>query len=98
LTSRQPTAKAARDYLKARGADLEIVKRFRLGYAPDEWESLIGFLRAKGVTLELMHQAGLIVAREKSGFYDRFRDRVIFPIFDINNRPVAFGARALKKV
>ena len=95
LTSRQEEVRAARDYLKARGVDLETVKRFELGFAPDEWEALIGVLKNKGITLELMHQAGLIVAREKGGYYDRFRGRIIFPIFDINSHPVAFGARAL---
>ena len=97
LTSRQPTAKTAREYLKGRSVDLETVKKFRLGYAPDEWEALIADLKPKGVSLEVMHQAGLVIAREKSGYYDRFRGRVIFPIFDINGRPVAFGARALSE-
>ena len=95
LTSRAPEAKAARDYLKGRGVDLETVKEFQLGFAPDEWDALIGVLKNKGFTLELMQQAGVIIAREKGGFYDRFRGRIIFPIFDINSHPVAFGARAL---
>ncbi len=95
LTSREPAAKAARDYLKGRGVDLETVKKFQLGFAPDEWESLIGVLKNKGITLELMQQAGLVIARERGGFYDRFRGRIIFPIFDINSHPLAFGARAL---
>lgn len=97
LTSRQESAKAARDYLKGRGVDLETVKSFRLGYAPDEWETLIGVLKQKGISPEAMHKAGLVIAREKGGYYDRFRGRVIFPIFDINGRPVAFGARALNE-
>ncbi|MEI7998082.1 MAG: DNA primase, partial [Candidatus Omnitrophota bacterium] len=97
LTSRDATAKAARDYLKNRGVDLETVKEFRLGYAPDGWEELIGVLKNKGVSLEVMHQAGLVIARDKGGYYDRFRGRIIFPIFDINSRPVAFGARALSE-
>ncbi len=95
LTNREETVKAARDYLKGRSVDLEIVRKFRLGYAPDEWEALIGVLKHKGISLEVMHQAGLVIPREKGGYYDRFRGRIIFPIFDINNRPVAFGARAL---
>ncbi len=95
LTSREAQAKAARDYLKGRGVNLEIVKQFRLGYAPDEWEELIDSLKRKNVSSEVMHQAGLVIAREKSGYYDRFRGRIIFPIFDILGRPVAFGARAL---
>ncbi|MBF0489627.1 MAG: DNA primase [Candidatus Omnitrophica bacterium] len=95
LTSREPTAQKAREYLKARGVDLEIVKQFQIGYAPDEWDALIGVLRSKGVSPEVMHQAGVVIARDKGGYYDRFRGRIIFPIFDINSRPVAFGARAM---
>jgi len=98
LTSLDATPKAARDYLKARGVDLETVKKFRLGCAPDGWDELISFLKQKDVSLEDMHQAGLVIARDKkSGYYDRFRGRIIFPIFDINSRPVAFGARAMSK-
>ncbi len=97
LTSREDNAKIARDYLKARGIDLETVKKFQLGFAPDEWDSLIGFLKSKAVPLDVMQQAGLIIAREKGGFYDRFRGRIIFPIFDIHSHPVAFGARALNE-
>ena len=96
LASREPAAKTARDYLKNRGVSLDIVRQFQLGFAADEWEGLIGFLKQKGISLELMQQAGLIIAREKGqGFYDRFRNRVIFPIFDIQSRSVAFGARAM---
>ena len=97
LISRDADTKAAREYLKGRGIDLETVKKFKLGFAADEWEALINFLKQKKVSIELMHQAGLVIAREKSGYYDRFRGRIIFPIFDIHSHPVAFGARALKE-
>lgn len=98
LVSREATPQAAREYLKARGVDLETVKKFRLGCAPDGWDELILALKDKGITAQSIHQAGLAIAREnKSGYYDRFRGRVIFPIFDINSRPVAFGARAISK-
>jgi DNA primase len=96
LTNREADAKAARDYLKGRGVNLETVKKFQLGFAPDEWDALLKYLRSKGVREEMMLSAGLIIAREgKSGFYDRFRNRIVFPIVDVQNRPVAFGARAL---
>lgn len=96
LTGRDPAATAAREYLKGRGVSLETVRQFQLGFAPDEWESLITFLKGKGIPLNIMEHAGLIIAREKgSGHYDRFRNRVIFPIFDIQSRAVAFGARAM---
>ncbi len=97
LTDRGVAANAAREYLKARGVNLETVRQFRLGFAADAWDGLSGHLKKKGISDELMAQAGLVIAREKSqGFYDRFRNRIIFPIFDIQARPVAFGARAMK--
>ncbi len=96
LTDRGPEAKAARDYLKGRGVSLETVKTFHLGYAPKEWDALLKYLKAKGIGEELMSQAGLIIAREgKAGHYDRFRNRIVFPIFDVRGRSVAFGARAM---
>ena len=96
LTSREVDVKAARDYLKGRGVDLEVVKKFQLGFAPNEWDALLKYLKSKGISEELILKAGLIIAREgKAGFYDRFRNRIIFPITDIQNRPVAFGARTM---
>jgi DNA primase len=96
LTSREAEVKAARDYLKGRGVNLETVKKFQLGFAPNEWDALLKYLKSNDVSEEMMFKAGLIIAREgKSGFYDRFRNRIVFPIFDIQNRFVAFGARAM---
>lgn len=98
LSSRDAAANKAREYLKNRGVSLDIVKQFRIGFAADEWDGLIRFLGSKGINSTLMEQAGLVIAREgKSGHYDRFRNRVIFPIADIQSRPVAFGARALSE-
>ena len=97
LSSREADVKTAREYLKNRGVDLETVKRFQLGFALNEWDALLKYLRSKAISEELIAKAGLIIAREgKSGFYDRFRNRIIFPIHDIQNRPVAFGARAMQ--
>jgi len=96
LTGHDPQVKTARDYLKARGVDLETVKKFQLGFALNEWDALLKYLKSKGISEELIAKAGLIIAREgKSGFYDRFRNRILFPIVDIQSRPVAFGARAM---
>ena len=98
LNGRESDVKTARDYLKGRGIDLETAKKFQLGFAPNEWDALLKYLRAKGTSEELVSKGGLIIAREgKSGFYDRFRNRVVFPIFDIQNRCVAFGARAMQE-
>jgi len=96
LSSREADTKNAREYLKNRGVNLETVKKFQLGMAPNEWDALLKHLKAKGISEELILKAGLIIAREgKSGYYDRFRNRVVFPIFDIQNRSVAFGARTM---
>ncbi len=98
LTSKEPAADTAREYLKKRGVSLATVKQFTIGFAPDAWDGLIKHLKNEQVSTELMYQAGLIIAREKKdGFYDRFRNRVIFPIFDISSRPIAFGARTMIK-
>jgi DNA primase len=97
LTSREADAHAARDYLKGRGVNLETVKKFQLGFAPNEWDALLKYLKSKGISEELISKAGLIIAREgKSGFYDRFRNRIVFPILDVQNRFLAFGARAMQ--
>jgi DNA primase len=96
LTSREADVKGARDYLKGRGVNLETVKKFQLGFAPNEWDALLKHLRSKGFSEEVISKAGLIIAREgKGGFYDRFRNRIVFPIADVQNRFVAFGARAM---
>ena len=98
LASREGDAQAAREYLKGRGINLETVKKFQLGFAPNEWDALLKYLRTKGVSEELMLKAGLIIAREgKSGYYDRFRNRIVFPILDVQGRCVAFGARAMQE-
>ena len=87
---------AARDYLSKRKVNIESVKKFSLGFAPDSWDSLLRYLRSKNVSLSLMEKAGLSVVREdKSGYYDRFRNRIIFAISDVKSRIVGFGARVL---
>ncbi|MFA5116960.1 MAG: DNA primase [Candidatus Omnitrophota bacterium] len=88
-------AQAAKSYLLGRGIREDTIKLFKLGYAQDQWNTLINNLRAKGLSLSLMEKAGLILNKEGGGYYDRFRGRVIFPIFDIKSRPLAFGARIL---
>jgi len=86
---------AVKNYLLKRGIKEETIKLFKLGYAPDKWDALINHLRAKNIDLSLLEKAGLILSRESGGYYDRFRNRVIFPIFDIKSRAMGFGARAL---
>lgn len=85
----------AKDYLLKRGVKEETIKLFKLGYASDKWDALINYLRAQNTSLSLLEEAGLVVARDGGGYYDRFRNRIIFPIFDIKSRPIGFGARLL---
>lgn len=89
-------AQPAREYLERRKIDIETIKKFKLGFAPDKWDVLINYLRQKNFSLSLLDKAGLIVAKEKStGYYDRFRNRIIFPVLDIKSRCIAFGARVM---
>ena len=85
----------ALDYLQKRGISEETVLKFKLGMAPDKWDALLNFLRGKNVPLGLIEKAGLVIAKESGGYYDRFRKRIIVPIFDVKERVIAFGARVL---
>ncbi len=85
----------AKSYLIKRGITQETIKSFKLGYALDKWDALINHLRNKNFSLSLIEKAGLIVAKEGGGYYDRFRNRLIFAIFDIKDRVLGFGARVL---
>ncbi|MBI3822593.1 MAG: DNA primase [Planctomycetes bacterium] len=91
-----PSAEVARDYLGERQLNLGMIRQFGLGYAPDAWEWLVqGALKEK-ISLDLLEQVGLIAKRnEQKGHYDRFRDRVMFPIRDVQGRTVGFGGRIL---
>jgi DNA primase len=91
-----PGAEKARHYLAGRGVEDEVARRFGLGYAPEGWDNLLGFMRRHGIGEELLSQAGLILPRQNAtGFYDRFRGRLMFSIRDAQGRVVAFGGRAL---
>ncbi|MBC8030993.1 MAG: DNA primase, partial [Pyrinomonadaceae bacterium] len=90
-------ARIARDYLIRREITEETAKTFRLGYAPDSWEALSSHLRQKGATQDQIERSGLVVKKEGgAGSYDRFRGRLIFPVMDIQGKPIAFGGRTLK--
>jgi len=82
-------------YLLDRGIKLETIKEFHLGLATSGWDNLINFLRSKNVSLALMEQAGLVLPKDQGGYYDRFRNRIIFTIFDLRGRSIGFGARVL---
>lgn len=91
-----PKFPEAEKYLKDRGLTDETIKKFRVGFAPDEWRSLGDFLAKKNVSQKTMEQAGLIVLSSQ-GFYDRFRGRLMFPITDSSGRVIAFSGRILKE-
>ena len=92
----RPEGLAAREALKARGCTVETWKRFRLGYAPDRWTGLLDHLQSRGVPPELAIRAGLARKNEQRGSaYDFFRDRLMIPILDRRDRPIAFGGRIL---
>ncbi|WP_455201944.1 DNA primase [Kaarinaea lacus] len=88
-------AEKAVTYLKQRGLSGEIAATFAIGYAPPGWDNLLHYLSAKNVTEKQMLAAGLLIAKQGGGHYDRFRDRIIFPIRDRRGRVIAFGGRAL---
>ena len=91
-----PGGDKARRYLEGRGVDPEVARRFGLGYAPEGWDHLLAFMRGQSVAEEGLAQAGLVLPRQTgSGFYDRFRGRLLFSIRDAQGRVVAFGGRAL---
>ena len=89
-------ANEARDYLLKRGITDEIIEQFRIGFAPDSWDSLLNHLKEKGANEKLIEQSGLVTLNEdRNSLYDRFRGRIMFPVLDVNGNPVAFGARAM---
>jgi DNA primase len=86
----------AREYLKKRGLNEASIKAFDLGYSSNKWDSLLNFLFKKGVAQKDMEKLGLIIERtDKSGFYDRFRGRLMFPIIDPRDRVIGFGGRVI---
>lgn len=92
-----PGGRSARDYLARRGLTPEVIETYQLGYAPGDWDGLRKHLQNRGLSLEAAAEAGLLLPRPSGGYYDRFRDRVIFPIFDRQDRVVAFGGRVIRE-
>src|SRR2546421_995425 len=88
-------AQSVREYLKQRGITEETSQTFKLGFAPDSWEALSTHLRQKGATQEQLEKSGLVVKKDEGGSYDRFRGRLMFPVFDAQGKPIAFGGRIL---
>jgi DNA primase len=83
-------------YLEARGIEPESQRQFRLGYAPASWDGLSNYLRERGASKTQIERSGLVSLRDSgTGFYDRFRGRLMFPISDAQGRIVAFGGRII---
>ncbi|MDD5018925.1 MAG: DNA primase [Candidatus Omnitrophica bacterium] len=90
-----PQAQKTRIYLQKRGISKETAARFRLGSAPEEWDGLIAHFKKQNTPLSALDKSGLVVAKENGGYYDRYRNRIMFPIADVKGRVIAFGGRVL---
>ena len=90
-----PGGAPARDYMAARQISPAVAKRFGLGFAPDAWDSLEKAMRAKGYSDFELFDAGLVRKGKKSGFYDTFRNRLMFPVIDVRGNVIGFSGRIL---
>lgn len=90
-----PAAAAAREYLAGRGINQHSIEKFHLGMSPDSWSALLDAAAKEKISPAQLDAAGLVVKREKGGYYDRFRNRVMFPIRDREDRTIAFGGRIM---
>jgi len=86
---------AAREYCMNRGLTEEVMEEFRIGYAPPGWDGLTKAAKKEGVSETVLEEAGLVIRRDGGGVYDRFRDRLIFPLLLTGGRAIGFGGRAL---
>ena len=86
----------AGDYLKNRKISHDIINEFHLGFSPDSWDYVVKKLKENKISKSIAVQSGLVLERkQQNGFYDRFRNRIIFPIFDINMQVAGFGGRVM---
>ena len=92
-----PVGKGALDYALGRGMSKGILTAFGVGYAPDSWDSMVKAMKAKGYTEQELIASGLVTQSQKNGnIFDRFRDRLMFPIIDVRGNVIGFGGRTLK--
>jgi len=93
-----PVGRAALEYAFGRGMSKGILTTFGVGYAPNSWDSLVKAMKAKGYTEEELKESGLVFVSQKNGnIFDRFRDRLMFPIIDVRGNVIGFGGRVIKK-
>lgn len=95
LGLQQPFSLQARAYLQKRGISQEVMTRFSLGLSTENWQDLYNFLKTKGFADELLKQVGLIGQAQSGRLYDKFRQRLIIPIFNNKDQVIAFGGRVL---
>ena len=96
LIQDQPANRGVRGYLERRGMTRETIEQFKLGYSPDGWDTIVSFFRKEKITRKVAVNSGLILPRKQgNGYYDRFRNRLMFPIFDINMQVAGFGGRVM---
>jgi len=93
--AQSPRAEKARNYLQGRELGSEAIKSFSLGWAPDGWDSLLSAATKKGFSNEVLLRAGLAKKSSEGRLYDAFRNRVMFPVWGISGKVIAFGGRAL---
>lgn len=93
-----PAGAAALEYAYGRGMPKAVLTKFGIGYAPDSWSALVDMLRRKGYTDQELRDSGLVAeGKEKGNLYDRFRDRLMFPIIDVRGNVIGFGGRIMKQ-
>ena len=91
-----PAGKAALEYALGRGMPKSTLINFGIGYAPNSWDSMVRAMRAKGYTDEELKESGLVTVSQKNGnLFDRFRDRLMFPIIDVRGNVIGFGGRIM---
>ena len=95
VLSRSPQGEAGRKMVGERQLSPEVIEKFGLGFAPDSWDSLLNFLASRDIPADIVAEAGLASERDNGGYYDRFRNRFMFPIRDRNGHTVGFGGRAM---
>jgi DNA primase len=89
--------KKVKEYLLKRGINQESIEKWKLGWAPDSWQGLSDFLGSQGYNKQEIEKTGLAIKNEKGSYFDRFRSRIMFPVFDLNSQVIGFGGRVLKK-
>lgn len=93
LLTATPEGKPALEYLDERGISRDTIKKFHLGWAPASWNSLLEHFQKRDVSAAVLEKCGLVVARQREGFYDRYRSRIMIPIRDIHGNVIALGGR-----